>query len=425
MANKEESLVYIKSDNYNPQLLEHSVLQLKQHEEHVQSLFNICSDNKLLSQHLIQMTENIISILNQLQADQLAIKDAFKQIEKKFNFSLDDVKKEYEKIFGNYIVINKEQSNYIRTLEEALKGKNVSTLIKKIKSFCTPKLGLLTLYSSRKMIIPKYYFNTEITPNPMTISIVTPSYNQANYIENTILSVLCQKYPSLEYIIQDGESTDNSIDIIKRFATSLKSFESKKDTGQSNAINLGFKKATGDIMAYLNSDDLLLPGTLHYVANYFSKHPEVDVIYGHRVLIDEHDHEIGRWILPPHDNDTLSWADYIPQETLFWRKSIWEKVGGQLDENFRFAMDWDLILRFRAAGAKFVRLPRFLGAFRVHSEQKTSLEICNSGQKEMDSLRQRCHGKKMPTKVIRQKLMLYKIKHLILHRLYRLGILRY
>ena len=82
----------------------------------------------------------------------------------------------------------------------------------------------------------------------------------------------------------------------------------------------------------MNSDDLLLPGTLNYVAGYFEKHPDVDVVYGHRVLIDEYDREIGRWVLPPHDDEILSWADYVPQETLFWRRRIWDKTGAAMDE---------------------------------------------------------------------------------------------
>ena len=95
-------------------------------------------------------------------------------------------------------------------------------------------------------------------------------------------------------------------------------------------------------MAYLNSDDLLLPGALPTVAAYFAQHPEVEVVYGHRVVIDEAGDEIGRWVLPPHDDKALRWADYIPQETLFWRRSIWGKSGGRMDETFRFALDWEL-----------------------------------------------------------------------------------
>ena len=132
----------------------------------------------------------------------------------------------------------------------------------------------------------------------------------------------------------------------------------------AQAINRGFAHSTGDIMAYLNADDLLLPGSLNFVAAYFEAHPDIDVVYGHRVLIDADGAEIGRWVLPPHEDEVLSWADFVPQETLFWRRDMGERAGGAMDESFRFALDWDLLLRFRDAGARFVRLPRFLGAFR-------------------------------------------------------------
>jgi hypothetical protein len=89
------------------------------------------------------------------------------------------------------------------------------------------------------------------------------------------------------------------------------------------------------------------------------------------VVIDERDLEVGRWVLPPHDDEALTWADFIPQESLFWRRSLWERVGGAVDESLAFALDWDLILRFRAVGSRFARIPRFLGALRIDSEQAT------------------------------------------------------
>jgi glycosyltransferase involved in cell wall biosynthesis len=205
--------------------------------------------------------------------------------------------------------------------------------------------------------------------------------------------VLDQNYPDLEYVVQDGGSQDGTVAVLERYADRLASWESRPDRGQSQAINLAFARTSGEIMGWLNSDDLLLPGTLAYVARYFDRHPEVDVVYGHRILIDEHDRQIGRWMMPPHDDEVLSWADYIPQETMFWRRRIWDKAGGQVDESFRFAMDWDLILRFRQAGARFARLPRFLGAFRIHTAQKTCAEIGSTGIQEMTRLRERMLGR--------------------------------
>ena len=95
-------------------------------------------------------------------------------------------------------------------------------------------------------------------------------------------------------------------------------------------------------MAYLNSDDLLLPGALSYVARFLHNHPEVDLVYGHRVLIDELGREIGRQVIPRHSDRVLSWADFIPQETAFWRRAAWDRAGGTIDESFRYAIDWDL-----------------------------------------------------------------------------------
>jgi glycosyltransferase involved in cell wall biosynthesis len=275
------------------------------------------------------------------------------------------------------------------------------------------------------MAIPERY-RTAQPPNPApTVSIVTPTLNQGIYLEKTIQSVLDQGYPSLEYIVQDGLSNDSTPQVLERYADRLAHWESCKDTGQSNAINLGFAHASGDIMAYLNSDDLLLPGAINFVASYFASHPEVDVVYGHRVVIDNVGNEIGRWILPPHEDNVLKWADFIPQETLFWRRRIWEKVGGSIDESFRFAMDWDLVLRFWSAGATFARLPRFLGAFRYHPEQKTSAFMEGLGEGEMARLRQRCHGHPVTQAQISLAVLPYLLKHVACHYLYRLRIFRY
>lgn len=294
-----------------------------------------------------------------------------------------------------------------------------------LKSAIAPKLGTLMHYPPRPLVTPKHYEKKTSQRNLPSISIVTPTFNQGNFLERTIESIILQEYPALEYIIQDGGSEDRTVEIVERYKNHLKHWESSQDKGQSHALNLGFSRSTGEIMAYLNSDDLLLPGSLHYIGDYFSKNPDIDVIYGHRILIDEDNQEIGRWVLPYHDSDILSWADYIPQETLFWRRRIWDKAGGAIDESFRFAMDWDLILRFRDAGAKFMRLPRFLGAFRIHPDQKTSTYISNTGLDEMNRIRARCHGRNTSFKEVKQRIRSYLYRHLIYHRLYRAGILRY
>lgn len=289
----------------------------------------------------------------------------------------------------------------------------------------SPRLGVLYQHEPKSLNIPKHYTLTKTLDSSPVISIVTPSFNQAEFVERTVKSVLDQNYPKLEYIIQDGGSRDGTRELLEKYRNSFFHFESGKDQGQANALNIGFKYATGEIMAYLNSDDLLLPGALHCVAAFFAKHPDVDVVYGHRVLIDENGREIGRWVLPPHDDEVLLWADYVPQETLFWKRNIWDKVGGHIDESFKFAMDWDLILRFRNAGAKFARLPRFLGAFRVHQYQKTSAHILEIGQQEMGRLRRRYHGRVISQEEVDMKVRNYVIKHLFYNILYKFRLLRY
>ncbi len=285
------------------------------------------------------------------------------------------------------------------------------------------RLAKLAHYSPRELRIPARYHRTLPPTNPPLISIATPSFNQGRFLEATIKSVLDQNYPALEYAVQDGGSTDDSVAVMEKYRGRLIHAESRKDNGQAHAINLGFAHATkGEIMAYLNSDDLLLPGTLNYVASYFAANPDVDVVYGHRVNIDPEGNEIGRWVLPGHSDQMLVWADYVPQETLFWRRRIWDKAGGKIDESFHFALDWDLLLRFREAGAKFVRLPRFLGAFRVHASQKTTAELIDRGTPEMNKLRFRLHGRDTNLDDIRRNMRGYMLRHAWHNWLYRLGI---
>ena len=228
------------------------------------------------------------------------------------------------------------------------------------------------------------------------IAMVTPSFGQRDFLGRTLGSVLEQAYPNLLYVVQDGGSTDGSVDVIRAHAGRLHAWTSEKDAGQADAIRRGFARVEGDLgpddaMAWLNSDDLLAPGALAFVGRYFAEHPEVDVIYGHRIIIDENDGEVGRWVMPRHDPETLEWIDYVPQETMFWRKRAWDLAGG-IDPTFQFALDWDLLARFQQAGCRMVRVPWFLGAFRVHSAQKTSQAIHTTGAEEMRRIRERFHG---------------------------------
>jgi len=172
----------------------------------------------------------------------------------------------------------------------------------------------------RALHVPARYYRKPALADPPVISVVTPSYNQGPFLDRTIRSVLDQEYPRLQYVIQDGGSKDSTAEVLDQYRDRLHHCEMRKDRGQSHAINLGFAHTSGEIMAYLNSDDLLLPGSLFAVAKYFTDHPDVDVVYGHRVIINRNGDETGRWVLPPHDAEVLKWADFVPQETLFWRR---------------------------------------------------------------------------------------------------------
>ena len=206
--------------------------------------------------------------------------------------------------------------------------------------------------------------------NPPTISIVTPSFQQGRFLEWTLRSVLEQGYPNLEYVVMDGGSTDETPQILLRYADRLTHVESAPDKGQADAIVRGFEHTTGEIMAYLNSDDVLAPGALDFVARFFAAHPGIDAIYSHRVFLDECNFVTKYWILPPHHDWMMRRWDFIPQETCFWRRRIYQETGG-IEASYQFAFDYDLFVRFMQRG-KMKRVNRFLGAFRLHSASKTA-----------------------------------------------------
>lgn len=285
-----------------------------------------------------------------------------------------------------------------------------------------PDIFVFQQYWPRSLQIPDGY-RSEALPSPLpTIAMVTPSRNHGRFIERTIKSVLDQNYPKLAYTIQDGGSDDDTADILKGYAGRVVSV-CEPDGGQADAINRGFKRVSGDIMAWLNSDDVLLPGTLAYVTRFMSEHPEIDLVYGHRICIDSEDREIGRGVLPPHDDRALRWFDYIPQEGLFWRRRVWERLGG-LDTSFVYALDWDFVLRAAAAGFRFHRLPRFLGGFRVHPAQKTT-HIVDIGREEMARLRRQYLGSakaSLWTKIVVSR---YFMQQRLLSRRFRHGLIKF
>lgn len=204
----------------------------------------------------------------------------------------------------------------------------------------------------------------------MLVSVITPSYNQARFLEATIRSVLEQDYPDMEYIIVDGGSTDGSVDIIRKYADRLAGWVSEPDLGQTDAINKGFAMAKGDILAWLNSDDTYQPGAIREAAAYLQEHPEVGMVYGDANFIDENGKVIGSFPSCQTDFRRLRQGYvHVAQQSSFFRADLWKKVG-PLDPSFYFAMDYDLWVRL-AREAPLVYLPCLWANFRLHGDAKT------------------------------------------------------
>ena len=204
-----------------------------------------------------------------------------------------------------------------------------------------------------------------------TVSIVTPSFNQARYIEATIQSVLSQDYPRIEYLIVDGGSTDDSTEIIKIYTNQLAWWVSEKDLGQTDAINKGFARAKGGILAWINSDDTYELRAVGQAVRYLLEHPEVGMVYADCNYINEAGNVIGQF--PAAQTNLLYLRRgyvHIPQQTMFFRAELWKQVG-PLDPSYYFAMDYDLWTRI----AKRAELKYLTGQvwanFRIHTSGKT------------------------------------------------------
>ena len=202
------------------------------------------------------------------------------------------------------------------------------------------------------------------------VSIITPSYNQAPYLEETINSVLNQTNPHIEYILIDGGSSDRSVELIKKYSKRISHWVSEKDHGQTDAINKGFALARGEILAWINSDDTLLPHAVEEAVQFLQDHPEIGLVYGDANFIDENSRIIGQFPAAQTDLKRLRRGYvHIPQQASFFRKTLWDQVG-PLDPDFFFAMDYDLWVRI-ALNSEIKYIQRTWANFRLHSDAKT------------------------------------------------------
>ncbi|OGP14094.1 MAG: hypothetical protein A2054_08640 [Deltaproteobacteria bacterium GWA2_55_10] len=226
---------------------------------------------------------------------------------------------------------------------------------------------------------------------PPRITIVTPSFNQGHFIEETIRSVLDQGYPDLEYIVMDGGSKDNTVEILKKYDSRLK-WTSERDKGQSDAINKGIRMATGDIIAYLNSDDIYEPGALKKAADFFVNNPDKIWLTGRCRIIDTEGKEVRRliaeyknFLLGRYSYNILLITNFISQPATFLKREAFEKFG-LFDETQHRVMDYEYWLRVGAAEAPGI-LDDCLASFRVHPASKTSSSFHSTFKEELEVAR--------------------------------------
>jgi len=254
------------------------------------------------------------------------------------------------------------------------------------------------------------------------ISIITPSYNQGAFLEATIQSVLSQNYPGLEYIVIDGGSTDNSVDIIKKYERYLTYWVSEKDNGQTEAINKGLRRATGEIVAWINSDDVYTPKTFDAVVHYFETHADVAMVFGDAHIVDHDGHFLFHKKALPFDRlmgICIGCGLLVTQPAVFWRRTVFDAIG-YLDESFDYNMDGEFWSRV-AARYRIEHIPQLFALQRYHDQAKT---VVNFGKRqarhkhEMLLEQQRsyaCHplSRLLPYPLFRYVAPLYRVKRFI------------
>jgi hypothetical protein len=218
------------------------------------------------------------------------------------------------------------------------------------------------------------------------IALVTPVYNSGRYIEQTIVSVLAQQYPNLDYFIVDGGSTDGTVEIIRKYESQISGWTSEPDNGMYDAINKGFARTTGEIMGWISATDMFQPGGLGVVARVFGCLPHVEWITGRSTFYDEEGKTMGieglRWF--SQTRFLVGEEQHIQQESTFWRRSLWEKAGGYVDASRRMSSDFELWVRF-FRHARLYSVDALIGGFRIHGDSigLQNLEACYAIQDEI------------------------------------------
>lgn len=235
------------------------------------------------------------------------------------------------------------------------------------------------------------------------VSIITPSYNQAKYLERTILSVLNQDYPRIEYIVMDGASSDGSVEIIRKYAGKLAYWESAKDNGQADAINKGFARATGGIAAWLNSDDTYLPGAVSAAVKVFEENPDVVLVYGNMLAVDENDATFNTLTYKQLTLEDLLCFQIIGQPAVFMRRPALQKTGG-LNPTFHFLLDHLLWIQIAKQG-RILHAGQTWSAARYHPEAKNVAKAAEFGREAfriLDAVAQDFHLAPMLAKINRR-----------------------